>query len=56
MSQPNPQASERQRNLDAGLQRRARIAALFLEGEWGVELETYEADEERERRQAAESP
>jgi hypothetical protein len=44
------------RNRDADLQRRARIAELFLTGEWGVELETYEADEERQREQAAESP
>ncbi len=39
------------RDLDADLQRRTRIAALFLEGEWGVELEAYEADQERERQQ-----
>jgi hypothetical protein len=44
------------RDLDADLKRRVRIATLFLEGEWGVELETYEADEERQREQAAESP
>jgi hypothetical protein len=29
--------------------RRARIAQRFLSGEWGVELETFEADQERER-------
>jgi hypothetical protein len=29
--------------------RRALIAQKFLSGEWGVELETYEADQERER-------
>jgi len=29
--------------------RRAQIAQRFLCGEWGVELETYEADQERER-------
>ena len=29
--------------------RRAQIAQRFLSGEWGVELETYEADQERER-------
>lgn len=39
------------RDLDADLQRRARVASLFLEGEWGVELETYEADQDRERQQ-----
>jgi len=36
--------------------RRAQIAQRFLSGEWGVELETYEADEERQREQAAENP
>ena len=34
--------------------RRAQIAQRFLSGEWGVELETYEADQERERLQAQE--
>jgi len=29
--------------------RRAQIAQRFLSGEWGVELETYEADQEGER-------
>ena len=29
--------------------RRAQVAQRFLSGEWGVELETYEADQERER-------
>ena len=29
--------------------RRAEIAQRFLSGEWGVELETYETDQERER-------
>lgn len=29
--------------------RRAQIAQRFLSGEWGVELETDEADQERER-------
>ena len=43
------------RDRDADLKRRARIAALFLEGKWGVELETYEADEERERQQESET-
>jgi hypothetical protein len=36
------------------LRRRARIAQKFLNGEWGVELDTYEADQERERRCAQE--
>jgi len=31
------------------LRRRAQIAQRFLSGEWGVELETFEADQERER-------
>ncbi|MGB5134892.1 MAG: hypothetical protein WBN89_06930 [Prochlorococcaceae cyanobacterium] len=29
--------------------RRAQIAQRFLSGEWGVELESYEGDRERER-------
>ena len=29
--------------------RRAQVAQRFLRGEWGVELETDEADQERER-------
>ena len=29
--------------------RRTQIAQRFLSGEWGVKLETYEADQERER-------
>jgi hypothetical protein len=29
--------------------RRAQIAQQFLSGEWGVQLESYEADQERER-------
>jgi hypothetical protein len=32
--------------------RRAEIAQRFLSGEWGVDLETYEADQERERLRA----
>lgn len=35
--------------------RRAQIAQRFLSGEWGVELDTYEADQERERLRAQES-
>ena len=34
--------------------RRAQIAQRFLSVEWGVELETYEADQERERLRAQE--
>lgn len=37
------------------VRRRARIAELFVTGDWGVELETFEADQERERQQEAES-
>ncbi len=44
------------RNRDADRQRRARIAEQFLQGEWGVELGSYEADQERERQRAAENP
>jgi len=36
-------------DLSADLERRARIAELFVSGDWGVELETFEADQERER-------
>jgi hypothetical protein len=32
--------------------RRAQIAQRFLSGEWGVELETYEAEQEQERQRA----
>lgn len=32
----------------ADLERRARIAELFVAGDWGVELEAFEADQERE--------
>jgi hypothetical protein len=31
------------------LRRRAQIAQRFLSGEWGVELEAFEADRERDR-------
>ena len=34
--------------------RRVQIAQRFLSGEWGVELDTYEADQERERQRAQE--
>jgi hypothetical protein len=34
--------------------RRAQIARRFLSGEWGVELETFEADQERERQREQE--
>lgn len=39
----------------ADLERRARIAELFVPGDWGVALETFEADQERERQQEAET-
>jgi len=39
----------------ADLERRARIAELFVTGDWGVELEAFEADQERERQQEAET-
>ncbi|WP_254958269.1 MULTISPECIES: hypothetical protein [unclassified Cyanobium] len=32
--------------------RRAQVAQRFLSGEWGVELESFEADQERDRQQA----
>jgi hypothetical protein len=32
--------------------RRAQIAQKFISGEWGVELESYEVDQERERLRA----
>lgn len=32
--------------------RRAQVAQRFLSGEWGVELESFEADQERDRHQA----
>ena len=32
--------------------RRAQVAQRFLSGEWGVELETYEADQAKERKRA----
>lgn len=35
---------------------RTELAQRFLSGEWGVEMETFEADQERERQQAEESP
>jgi hypothetical protein len=34
--------------------RRAQVAQRFLSGEWGVELETYEADQARERQRGQE--
>jgi hypothetical protein len=39
------------RLMEEALQQRrpAQIAQRFLSGEWGVELETYEADQQRER-------
>ncbi len=41
--------------LAADLERRARVAELFVTGDWGVDLETFEADQERERQQEAET-
>lgn len=35
--------------------RRAQIAQRFLSGEWGVELDTYEDDQKRERQRAQET-
>ncbi|WP_156818421.1 hypothetical protein [Cyanobium gracile] len=32
--------------------RRAQVAQRFLSGEWGVELESFESDQERDRQQA----
>jgi hypothetical protein len=31
--------------------RRAQVAQRFLSGEWGVELESFESDQERDRQQ-----
>ena len=31
------------------LQRRTRIVEMFLQGEWGVDLEIFKADHEQER-------
>lgn len=42
-------------DLSADLERRARIAELFVTGDWGVELESFEADQERDRQQEAEA-
>ena len=39
----------------ADLERRARIAELFVTGDWGVELETFEADQEREMQRQLEA-
>ncbi|MFM7314141.1 MAG: hypothetical protein ACKO0M_13410 [Cyanobium sp.] len=36
------------------LRRRAQIAQRFLSGEWGVELETFETDQERDRQRLQE--
>jgi len=36
-------------------ERRARIAELFVSGDWGAELESFEADQELERQQEAET-
>jgi hypothetical protein len=44
------------RLMEEGLQqrRRAQVVQRFLSGEWGVELETYEAEQEQERQRAEE--
>ena len=42
-------------DLSADRERRTRMAELFVSGDWGVELETFEADQERERQQEAET-
>ena len=34
--------------------RRAQIAQWFLSGEWGVELESFEADQQRDRQREQE--
>jgi len=34
--------------------RRGQIAQRFLSGEWGVELESFEADQERDRQREQE--
>ena len=36
------------------LRRRAQIARRFLSGEWGVELKSYEADQQRDRQREEE--
>jgi hypothetical protein len=41
------------RDLPADQQRRAQIAELFLRGDWGVELESFEADQENDRQKEA---
>ncbi|WP_254965188.1 MULTISPECIES: hypothetical protein [unclassified Cyanobium] len=42
------------RLMEEALQQRRRsdVAQRFLSGEWGVELESFESDQERDRRQA----
>lgn len=49
----NPDRPDRG-DLSTDLVRRARIAELFVSGDWGVELETFEADQEMERQQEVE--
>lgn len=41
------------RDLPADQQRRTQIAELFLRGDWGVELESFEADQENDRQKEA---
>lgn len=44
------------RLMEEGLQQRRRAQSVqrFLSGEWGVGLETYEAEQEQERQRAEE--
>ena len=41
------------RDLPADLRPRAQIAELFLRGDWGVELKSFEADQAIERQKEA---
>ena len=43
------------RDLPTDLRRRFRIAELYFSGDWGLELESFKADQERDRYQEAES-
>ena len=43
------------RDLPTDLRRRFRIAELYFSGDWGVGLESFNADQERDRYQEAES-
>jgi len=37
------------------LRRRAQVAERFISGEWGVELESFEADQDYDRNRAVEA-